>query len=75
MQGALIAATVEGAADGLAVDRDGLSIWALSKGLGPGGEATFEVLRVDQHKNTPERVMGRNAVGQGYQLSELSMGS
>ena len=62
MQRALIAATVEGTAHRLAINGDDLSIHANGKGLRPGCETTLKILWVDQHEDTAEGVMGRNAV-------------
>src|SRR5258707_15226824 len=62
MQRALIAATVEGTAHRLAINGDGLPIHANRKGLRPGGETTLKILWGDQHEDTAEGVMRRNAV-------------
>src|ERR1700692_381348 len=62
MQRALIAATVEGTAHRLAIDGDDLPIHANRKGLRPGCETTLKIRWVDQHEDTAEGVMGRNAV-------------
>ena len=63
-------AAVEGAAQGLAVDRHDLPVEGLGKGLGPGAEAGLEGVRIDQHEDAPEGVVRGNAVGQGQKGSQ-----
>jgi hypothetical protein len=55
---------VEGAAQGLAIDRYDLPVEGLGKRLDPGAEAGLEGIRVDQPEDPPEGVVRGNAVGQ-----------
>lgn len=58
-------AAVEGPTHGLAVDCHHLTVDGCSIRVRPGREAGLEGVRVDQHKDAPEGVVGRDAVGQG----------
>jgi hypothetical protein len=64
VQRPLCSAAVEGAAQGLAIDRHDFPVEGLGKRLGPGAEAGLEGVRVDQHEDAPEGVVRGNAVGQ-----------
>jgi hypothetical protein len=70
MQWPLRPAAVEGAAQGLAVDRHDFPVKRLGKRLSPSGEAGLEGVRVDQHEDAPEGVMRGNAVGQRQKGSQ-----
>jgi hypothetical protein len=72
MQRPLRSAAVERAAQGLAINRHNLPLEGLGTGLRPGGEASFEGIRVDQPEDPPEGVVRGNAVGQG-QKGQLSL--
>lgn len=67
MQRPLRPAAIEGPANGLAIDGHHLPVEGLDKGLRPGGEASLEGARVDQHEDAPEGVVRGNAVGQGQE--------
>src|SRR3954452_17500662 len=65
MQRAVIVAATAGAPDGLAVDRHHLALDLARQRLCPTREAALERIRIDQHEDSPERIVRGDPVRQG----------
>src|SRR4051794_31582261 len=73
MQRAVIVAAAAGAPDGLAVNRHHLALDLTHQGLCPSHEAALERVRIDQHEDSPERVVRGDAVRQSQEGLQPSL--
>src|SRR3954453_13441055 len=64
VQRTMIVAAAAGAPDGLAVDRHHLTRHLTRQGLCPAREAALERVRIDQHEDSPERIVRGDTVRQ-----------